>query len=349
MGFGKRMKKTARSRFGGGGGNFSDRFKIPKSDEEQPKILFFKGRYPTEFQMPDGSVVTEVYDYGLVGEHFSKARNTGFTCTAGFSMDEEGYIGTGNKPCVGCYAFASKGKNFCGGARKVHVFNAILLEWFHIVDSAKKDKEGKPYKEYVMCKGKRCRHCASGIERQFGRRVYVPMGSMFVNTLSDFDLYTLTDTCECGDQLRSISFECPECGYEFIDYPGQEEKVRFRESDQKCPKCKKLVEPKEFFECDSCGDPRPLTLWNTWLQLFKSGEGVNTTLSVRRHGKVSDEMLEKVKDLMEPIDLDRVYPKRSLVDQAKRLKIRLPDELRRTDASEGWDDDDDDENEDVPF
>lgn len=325
------LKRSGRNKRRGGGG-FGARYKPPKAGERLTPILLFRGRYTIKLGQADGSVREDVLDYDIRCEHFSKAAMRGLTCTAGLVEDNEGYITEGNAPCVPCYEYrehGTKGMN----ARKIHIINGILLADFHLVDSAREKQQngrgtGEYYKDYVECLGRRCTHCKQGIEKRFGRAVYMPLGNSFVQQLADFDLITLASECRCGGTLEPVGFVCPNCNMEFADLEKtgatDKEIQQLREQAFRCKHCGEYGFMEEVSLCNQCDDPRPLTMWDTALELYRSGDGVNTSLQVNKHWPVQEDMIEAIKDLMVPVDTDKIYKHLTPAEQAELFKLPLP-------------------------
>lgn len=348
---GRALKKSGRGKRKGGGG-YGARYKPPKAGEPLTPILLFRGLYKVQLTLPDGSVRVDELDYDIRCEHFSVKANTGMTCTAGLIEDEEGFIGAGDRPCVPCAIAKVEGK---GGpisfARKVHILNGVLLADFHLVDSDRqKLKDGKPtgefYTDYVPCLGRRCTHCRQGVEKTFGRAVFMPLGNNFIQQLADFDLITLASTCRCDGALEPVGFVCAHCDRPCVDLEKDEvtneELQEFRENEFCCKHCGKTDYLVEVPVCNQCDDPRPLTMWNTVMELYRSGDGVNTSLQVNRFRPVTETELEQVKELMVPVDTDRTYKHLTPKEQADKFKVALPEGMSsgetKSKGSAHWDD-----------
>jgi len=87
-------------------------------------------------------------------------------------------------------------------------------------------------------------------------------------------------------------------------------------------------------ECNQCNKAEPLKLWDVKMELYKSGEGTNTSLQVRRFKAVTDEEWKKIEGVMNPVSLDKVFPNLTLKDQAKIYKLKIPEELRESAVEE---------------
>ena len=328
------MKGSARNRRRGGGGRFGDRWVPPKAGEPLVPIALFRGKYRVEMtDVENDAPITQEMPYGIVCQHYSKPANKFLTCTAGLGLyldNGEEIIDTGDGACVACVYADENGKD--GGvsyARKLHVVNGVLLGDFHTVESEKiNPKTKKPYTNTVPCKGRRCPHCRSNKPKHFGRRVYWAIGTSFVEQLADFDLVDLATQCECGGVLEPVGFTCPHCRDIYVDLESEEctdEEIQdYREKTVECGNCQEIDYASESQACSECAEPKSLSMWNVSVEVYRSGEGVNTSLQFKNPKLLSAEMKEEIKDLMDPVDLLQVYPKISHEEQAKLFNIPNP-------------------------
>jgi len=348
---GRALKKSGRNKQRKGGAGYGARYKPPKAGEPLSPILLFRGLYKVNLTLPDGSTRTDELDYDIRCEHFSKAANTGLTCTAGLTEDDEGYIGAGEGPCVPCAITKDVGKGPVGFARKIHVLNGVLLADFHMVNSdRKKLKDGKPtgefYQDPVPCLGRRCTHCKQDVETTFGRAVFMPLSNNFIQQLADFDLITLASECLCGGSLEPVGFVCAHCDMEFADLEKDnvtdDELRQLRENEFRCKHCNETDYLLEVPICGDCDDPRPLTMWNTVMELYRSGEGVNTSLQVKKYRPVTEDELARIKELMVPADTDKLYRHLTPAEQATKFQVPLPEGMGSGETkgrgSSRWDD-----------
>lgn len=304
-------------------------------------MLFYRGRYEIPMIGVDGEPKKDVLPYGLKCQHYSARVSKGvpfLTCSAGFQEYEDQEDGSiiidaGNDDCVPCHYFFQDGKEGAiGNARKLHIFNAILLAWFHEVPG-KREKKGKPgefWPEQEQCSGKRCVHCKEGVPKTYGRRVYVPLGPNFAYNLADYEMITLSSMCKCGGELQPVGFSCsnPECGQVIKDLEEEgctdEELQSLREQLYRCPFCREHVELEEHSECGNCQHPEPVTMWDVALRMYRSGESVNTSLVISGVRQVTERERELIKELMVPVDINKMYPVYSLKEQASRFRIDNP-------------------------
>lgn len=311
--------------------------------------LPFAGAYDMELTEPDGSTSRITRDYAIYYDHWSVITNKACRCSAGLAKeyDDNGeyYIVPGNGECVGCY-YHAKGKSSGISNRLTQSINIILMSDFHAIDSNNRNpRTGRPYKDYVPCKGRNCPHCKKGIEKFFGRRVYWPMGTRFATSLADYDSIDFANRCECGGVIAIVSMQCPECG----EYPDdirfdemdKEEVTVIRDSVLTCKKCGYQGLFNEVPECDQCGDAKQMTVWSTEMKLYRSGEGTDTTLQKSDARVCAPERKERVKDLMQPFDVDRIKPLFDPDEQAKRLGVANPYVAAPVSGARSWEDDND--------
>lgn len=325
---GNHLKHTAKQpQRGGGGGGFGDRWTPPESGQALVPILLFPGTYSMAVKLPEGGAEKVKLPYAIVVEHYSKKSNSFARCIAGLKYEQDAeedlIIVPGDKPCVGCYEYA-KGKQTGVSQRKLHVFNGILLADFHWVEQT--SRRGTKYKEPVQCTGKRCKLCKQGSEKSFGRRVFWPLGPSFVDMLGDFDMITLARECKCGGTIEPIAFECPECKMPFRDLEddpvhNEEELMQLRMGIFNCQTdgCGYRGFMDEVPECSDCRTAQPLKLWDVAMEVYRSGEGAQSSLQISRYKYYSPEKRAAIAELMKPIDPNNVYPILNLDAQAKRL------------------------------
>lgn len=352
------MKQKRRS---GGGGGFQDQFKPPSADDEPVRIALFKPDEPYKIKLEyEGhkDIVLE-RDYGIVIEHFNASERKGTRCTAGLRREdvEDGdwIISAGTAPCVPCYELDSGADNI--SIRKLHLFNLIVLGWFHEIkvkkdSKSKKAKDGKiEVTEYRKCRGKRCKYCKNGSEKTYGRRMFWPLGPMHVEQLVNIEQVNLGRKCKCGGKITPRAFICPECEDAVRDLeedPIEEkgELKKLREEDHQCPHCDYNGPLVEFPECDNCSNPQPLTLWDVEMEIYKSGEKKSSVLQISDFAPLSVKKRAKIKEKMKPFEWDKLYNYRLLKtdEQAKIHNVDDPFGGRGGKDEKGgddWDDEDD--------
>lgn len=325
------LRSDSRNKRGKGGGGFSDRFTPPKGEEDPASIVLFPGDYKIELKTPKrGDTVTMEREYYVVYEHFYATKMRGVTCSAGLALEKDGdnyLVVPGNDDCVPCFHIEENDAGI--SRRRLCVFNGVLLGYFHLVDSDRTDNDGKPYKEWKPCRGKRCKHCNNGIEKTYGRRVYWPLGSRFVDQLLAHEAKVLSKHCKCGGELEPIGFQCADCGEILLDLDedplDHEEIAAYRSKPAKCPNCGLRDIPEEVPECDSCNKPTPLTMWDVSMDVIRSGEGTDTNLMVTGWKPLDDKLLKRIEERMKPFDFaGRIYKKPEPAFQAKLLSLPNP-------------------------
>lgn len=342
----------------GGGGGFQDQFKPPSADEDPALIALFRPEEPYKIRLEqEGKKDTMIErDYGILMEHFNGTAMRGCRCTAGLKKEivEDGdwIITEGTKECAPCYEIDS-GANHISN-RKLHLFNLVQLGWYHEIEVEKESKSKRAkngmitVKEMRKCRGKRCKYCKKGVDRVYGWTKYWPLGPMHVEQLVNIETTVLGRKCQCGGKIKPRAFLCPECEdavRDLEDDPIEEkgELKALREEEHSCPHCDYEGMLIELPVCDSCRKPRPLTLWDAQMEIFKSGEGTQSVLQVADFEPLSVKVKAKIKDRMKPFDWDKLWQYRILNpdEQATLLKISNPYKKgKSTKGGDDWDDDD---------
>jgi hypothetical protein len=336
-------RRTARVNQRGGGGGFSDRFDPPQIDEgaEPASIVLFPGNYAMDVKVgKKGELDKLEREYFLTFEHFFATKQRGGTCRAGLKLERVGdgaELVVGDDDCPACYLIDKEGVESIN-RRLLHVFNAVLLGHFHIIDSDRMDKENKPYKEYVPCDGKRCKHCSNGAEKTYGRRVYWQLGKRGVNTLMSHADSTLSRHCKCGGKLEPVGFECPECHEILIDLAedglSAKELQGYRTREQKCPNCGAKDLPVEVPECDSCKDAKPLTIWDVQLEVGKQGKKTESNIMITGWSPLTEKTLAKIEKKLRPYEFDKMLFKKPTCEQLAK-KMGIPNPFESDDEERG--------------
>lgn len=362
----RQLAKTAKNKKGGGGGGyFGDRFTLPCVDEDPANIIVFPGEYKTEIVMRGEDPLVEIYDYGLVFDHFNGVKKTSFPCSAGLQLvkdrDGDWVISTGKKPCVACWHISNgTGKGI--SRRKLHVFNIVVLDHFHQVDSDKTGSDGKPYKNWVTCEGRRCKYCKKGLERTFGRHMYWPVGSGYLGNMLGYEMNIFSKHCQCGGELEPIAFQCsnPNC-QEVIrdledDPASKKELIKLRNRAYKCPECDNEDIMDEVPECDECNRPAPIGMFDVVMQVSSSmtlkdkenKDFVKSNLLIPQWRRISEKDMKRAKPLMEkPFDFyGKLYKPLTIEEQADKFDISNPyddedDDGRARPRAVEWEEDDD--------
>jgi hypothetical protein len=314
------------------------------------RIALFKGEYKIPLQV--GKTVEEMTRaYFLYYDHYSATKRRSASCTAGLRFDENNAaapIDVGKEPCPACH-FIDNDVAGNISRRRMHVFNAFLLGYFHQVDSDRKSDSGVAYKDWVECAGKRCKHCGANVERIFGRRVFWPLSPRFVKSINAYSKSEFSTRCRCGGNLEKIGLDCPECReilYDFVeDRIDDKEIAQLSATQTRCPGCKEVVVPKLTLECDECKKPTPLTLWDVEMKVVKVGTGTDTAINIVKWEPISDKVRELVSK-QKPFDFGRLFKKMAPNEMAKLFGIPNPyeDEDTKSDRKHvDWDEDEDDD------
>lgn len=338
------------------------RFTPPGANEDPARIMLFPGEYTMLLEVEGARKPFKmVRPYGIVNRHYNSAKKRFCRCTAGLKREDtpDGnyLILPGNDECPSCSV--AKSADFMA-VRKLHVFNVLRLEHYHLVDSDRK-KEGTSeyFKDYVECDGKRCKLCRKGAERVFGRRMYWPIGPMHVEQLVDIDRKTISKRCICGGKVSPVAFTCPACGGIFRDLDddpvdSKKELSQIRSEEHRCQQkgCKYVGAMSEVSQCDSCRKATPLTLWDLEMEVYMSGSGTKSALTLSDWEPLTVKTRGLIKEnLLTPFDWDKVYDFKPMEpkEQVKHMGIEkyaeLDDDTDDSDltGSEGWGDSDDDE------
>lgn len=342
----------------GGGGGFDDQFKPPSAEEEPARVVMYRPDEPYKMKLEREGKKDQIIerDYGILHTHFNATAKRSCRCTAGLKREdvEDGdwIIVEGTGTCAPCYEIDSGAEYI--NIRKVHLFNILLLGWYHEVEVEKESKSRKAkngtitVKEMKKCRGKRCRYCKKGIDRVYGRRMYWELGPMHTEQLVNLEVNVLGRNCACGGKIKPRAFLCSECEEAVRDLESDplEEKGELkslREDEHECPHCGHEGMLVEYSQCDSCSKPRPLTLWNSVMEIYMSGTGKQSVLQISDCEPISVKLAAKIKDQMKPFDWNKLWSYKVLDpdEQAARLNITNPFKKGGKDTKGGddWDDD----------
>lgn len=323
----------------GGGGFYSEKWAPPhRHGDENPDaepIALIKGSYVVKAKTVDGEQLDVEYPFWVCFDHYNASKGVkrrSCVCSAGMVVDlnDQGQAEykTGSEPCIPCHYIDEEGANeYISRSRKT-VFTGVILKWFHV-----KKVENKTV--FAACKRKNCELCAQGEKRQFGRRVFWPMGPIWTEYILQKNA-VLQKSCGCGGALTYLGFTCPECTAIIKDYeernPKEGEIEHLRTTEVKCPKCKTKVLAVAEVECDECDEPVLVDLWSVILKPIRIGEKYTPDLEQWRPLKEKEiEALANFK----PINFEKFLSPAPLDDQSKWFGLKNP--------FNGVEDDDDDE------
>lgn len=347
-GIGSKLGSAAPRKKKGGGGFYSEKWAPPhRNGEDNPDaepIALLEGKYNIKAETEDGDEIEFQYPFWVCYDHYNASRGVkrrSCVCSAGLvaTLDDAGrpLFETGDKECIPCYYIDEKGGGeYINRGRKV-IFTGVVLKWFHV-----KKVENKTI--FEACAGKRCKLCAEGVKKQFGRRVFWSMGPLWAEYIMQKHA-TLQKSCGCGGVLSYLGFSCPECTATIRDYedetPDEAEVERLRDAPVKCPKCKERVMATPELECEECDEPTPVDLWSVVLKPLRIGDKYTPDLESWRPMKPKEK--EAVANY-KPIDFEKFMSPSTLKQQSEWYGLKNPFDGSDIDDDEGeegadeWDD-----------
>lgn len=308
------MRGITKQKYSNSKGSWLDQWKPPhQQDANAPQqILLFKGDYHQEYETPEGKqeIPREYYVfYSHFVKHAYHGNGGGTTCGAGLALipDEDGdlLVIPGTDPCVCCYHIEDGAPGI--QRQKQFAFNAIRPGNFHRVPSANLNpKTNKPYMEWVSCMGKNCKHCKARVKKEYGLRVYWPMGIRFAEQLMAYEDSLLSMSCACGDSLIIEAFtcaSCKDCVVDLTEEPMDAEQLHMMKVQPKtCPFCGHLDLLVPEKSCESCDSPEPLTIWDVILEVQKTGFQTDSSLMILGFTPLDEDTRSKLQDKMKPFD-----------------------------------------------
>lgn len=331
------LRGMAKQRPGANKGTWKDRWVPPQQSTTSvpEQILLFKGDYHQVYGTPEGDkeVTKEYYVYySHFSAHANKGRGSGTQCAAGLFLvpNEDGDLVSipGDGECVPCY-------NMNEGIPSVRVsrnfaFNAIRPGYFHKVPGPNiNPRTKKPYMEWVRCQGKNCKHCKALVKKEYGLRVYWPMGIRFAEQLMAYEETKLSMVCKCGDALHIEGFTCSKCEECVVDLesdPMDDEQITaFRSQERACPYCGHVDLYVAQRSCETCGSAEGLTLWDVILEVTRTGDGTDSSLMILGFTALDEDTKSKLEEKMKPFDFEN-GPLRIESHEAvsKRLQLENP-------------------------
>jgi hypothetical protein len=349
------MRATAKSRpFSSGGGSFDNRWQPQNgSDGRITPVVLNPVERETVIINLEGKSETIRTPYGIIFQHYHKSSNKFFRCSAGIVQRQHDngtvYLSPGDLPCLGCY-YAAQGKQTgMSYARNLQVMDGVLIDKFHSVESTdpKKvsKKTNKPFVTLEQCGRKTCVHCQSRNEKtretQWGKPIYWPIGPTHAIQLADFVDGALASRCQCNGNLTVPAYACPKCDAVFHNLDeeplGTDDFIDLRDNEHECGECGVVSTMNPVYECsnDQCEKPTPLSLWDVKMEIFKTGESTQTAISVKSYQFLTNKEREQLKDVLsKEINLNRVFPKKSIKKQAELTQLAIPEELAAAAAKE---------------
>jgi hypothetical protein len=273
---------------------------------------------------------SEYYPYV---NHFVKRSNKSFICSKQYKITDGDLTAVGGK-CLGCEAI-EKGDDGVGW-QLLHAFNAIHLAYYHLepvfdddgkpIVYKKGDRQGEQVHRKVLCEGRRCKYCKDGLEKVFGKKVHLSLGSRHLGQLAGITNEIEKDCANCGGRLEEVLWECSNCAEPLIDLANTDMKdediLKVTARHMECPKCGTKDFPIKQSECDGCQDPTPLSIFDCDLEIKREGENTDSTIMVPRW--TPTELSDDLKEMAKPWPFKKVFSPDPFDWQAKVLKIRNP-------------------------
>jgi len=289
-----------------------------KPSSEANWVRMIDGKYDIGGEVCQGFPFTMHY----VG----KGRSGGFFLT---HRDDE--------TCVPCYQ-VMKGAQNISVSRKV-LMTAFWPGWFHLVD---KQGEHGAYKQKELCLKPHmfCKHCETGDEPTYGRRLPWGMTSGDADILMDRAMEIAKMCKQCGGDIFPLSVVCDSCGHTFYDLTrmSMEHKDIMIIMDEKrtCPGCKTHSYASELLKCSNdCTLPARSSIFDVLLKVktVKTGANSYAQLAIVEHSKpvTLEEILHRdnaegaFKDYhVEPVDPGTYTDPESAEEQAAKLGCPNP-------------------------
>lgn len=311
-----------------GGGFYSEKWAPPhrhgdESPEAEP-IALLKGNYTIEATTDEGRPIDFEFPFWICYDHYNGSKGVkrrSCTCSAGLvaTLDDMGNpnFEAGNKPCIPCYYIDEEGADdYINRGRKI-VFTGVVLKWFHQKTVDKKTV-------FEACAGKRCKLCAEGAKKQFGRRVFWSMGPVWAQYIIQKHAM-LQKSCGCGGVLTYMGFSCPKCAASIRTYedqpPSDGEIEKLRTSEIRCPKCKEKIQAIAEVECDECDEPTLVDLWSVALKPLRIGDKFSPDLESWRPLKEKE---MQALSAYKPIDFKKFLSPSSLKEQSEWYGLKNP-------------------------
>lgn len=350
---GRKQRDDGSGSSGGGGGRggrrgnvvYNDKYNPPKYSRRITPIMLYPGHYSYSYTAQDGAVIkVEDSPFDIMFRHYNlRSRNQNgdyHRCSAGIKEGRNGKLYQGFEPCLGCYEAYNNPQGGIEQARMHNIFSGVKLTYYHMAPSkaGRIDRKTKqPYMDAYDCMGKNCELCRAGVKKEFARRIWWPIGPMFFGQLQALRDNKLRKTCECGGRVDLPAYECPQCRAVFHDFEenpispeAEEEVMEALDLDKhQCKKCGAVTYMEPLYSCLDCGNPRPLDLWNTKMELYQTGSGTDAKLDIERARKLTDEELQAIEHITaHPVDLGLIKSYRMLTLQEQKMAygVRIPDE-----------------------
>jgi hypothetical protein len=299
---------------GSGGGGMYKYFRPKK--QVTSKIRFYSGKYESPLDGSDD----DFYTY-LQHRIWTDSKKMQFACTRrpGDQAPEPPF------PCVACNLMEHGNNTITLSEQRV--FNLLWLSDFHEVEEPSKKNPEKMVKYKDPCPGRGCERCINNEAKVFGDRRWFAVGKNHFNNIIEVNRL-VGEHCNCGGTIKLIAFECLNCAEMLLDVENSkktdEQLAQYAVSTVTCRKCRQANVPMEVVECDKCQDPARLQIFDTEVEVKKTGEGTGTTLMFPKWGHQAMPIPEKLKAMAEPWEFDKVFAPDSPEIMAKRLGVANP-------------------------
>ena len=349
----QRLRGSVRKRSSSHGGRpmigmrIGHRFQVPT----RPTMVHL---IPEEHIGYDGSTIP----YFEYVEHFTKTRsNSGFVCSREWKEDHAGKLG-GKGNCIGCYELDipegswDKGRNAVKDVsnRRMASFLLLHLADYHEVqacdargnplsydEDSKYHHKGDPILRRALCTGRGCKECKARNPKVFGKLLHWSVGSGHLQAISAFADDLELKCRSCHGRLEPVMFTCDECGQIVLDLSDpncdltDDDVLSVTSQPMRCKECRHLDYVNPVFECDTCKDPKPTSLFDVSFAIKKTTDNIPQLFFADSRVEDIDELPEEVLEML-PVDkegeprniLHRIFSSDDFKRQTDVLKVRNP-------------------------
>lgn len=312
------------------------RFAPPKNTTTKLRLL------PGCYKGLDGNE----YEYFQYVQFFSARTKRGFISSANWEINN----GQLNKVGGDCLGYDEWKKELDEGVeanhrtvsmRVMHVFNAIHLDWHHLVPAVDDkgnevvykhgDRKGEVILSREQCAGRRCDFCKDKYEKVFGKKVHWSIGLGHLSDLAGVidEISKDCSSCDGSGTIETISWDCEECGKSIIkadeyDVRDERQAAELFKRAAELYKCRcghtSMLVPQ--YECSECDDGSPLSIFDCDIEIKRQGEGTQSSVQVPRWTRT--ELSDELKEMAKPWNLPEIFSPDPSEFQAKALKCKNP-------------------------
>ncbi len=343
----KVMKRPKSGSKGGGGFLFRDTYKPSLISPDMIRLV--PGNYSIEVADDNHNVeVVSMPNYKYVKHYHARTKRT-CVCSGGALSHVRGK----RLPCLGCENFwdgmhtdaSGKKKRGPMGMTDEYVFNVLHYAGYHEVEQVDRDTgqvkmgpQNKPYTEWVVCLqtyGVACPPCQQGKAMSNGRLLHWPLGYAHYNSLLAIDdqIGRSCSTCQQMDTIKTLAWLCQneQCGEAIIEVGSTQHKpedVKKLTVDKvTCPKCGFFGYLGDYYECQTCKNPKRATLFDVDMNALRVEEGAGdnkkTHLQISRWSQPRP-IDERFRALAKPMQLEKIYAPTPIDIQARVWNLPLP-------------------------